>query len=66
MVKIDNRDINVSEINIYDLTGSKIETEISEIEKNVFELSLHNLSKGLYFVNVQTPEGNQTKQLIIQ
>lgn len=65
-VKIDNSDIIVSEISIYDLTGSKIETQILEIEKNVFELNFTNCSKGLYFVKVSTLEGTQTKQLIIQ
>lgn len=65
-VKIDNSDIIVSEISIYDLTGSKIETQILEIEKNVFELNFTNCSKGLYFVKVSTFEGIQTKQLIIE
>jgi hypothetical protein len=65
-VKIDNSHIIVSEISIYDLTGSKIETQIFEIEKNVFELNFTNCSKGLYFVKVSTLEGTQTKQLIIE
>jgi hypothetical protein len=66
IVQIDKRDIYVSEISIYDLTGNRIETQISEIEKNVFELNLSNFAKGMFFVKVATLEGIQIKQLVIQ
>lgn len=65
-INIDDYDGKVL-ILLADITGKKLlqlEKNISSISSQI-EFPIQNLSSGIYFVNVQTIDGNITKKLII-
>jgi hypothetical protein len=66
IVQIDNSAIVIGSIELYDLTGKKIEIFSNSLGNNTFNLDLKDCSKGMYFVKVSTLSGIQTKQLIIE
>jgi hypothetical protein len=51
-------------ITIYNLTGKQIFT--SNTKNDFLELSLIEKSKGVYFLNIQTEQGNKNTKLILQ
>jgi plastocyanin len=53
---------SINQVNIYSLTGEKIIA--AGLEKEKFDVS--SLSKGIYFVKIETDKGAVTKKLVIQ
>ena len=56
--------LNLSQINIYDLTGKLVLTQKTENESFI-NISIQELSSGLYFVNAEDKDGNNFKAKLI-
>ena len=64
LVTISNQEnIAVKQIKIYDLTGKLIDTQNFE-KKSEIQLTVDNLTQGIYMLHLQTNEGVAVKKLI--
>lgn len=58
---------NDAQINIYDITGKVILTkEVSKTDAQIIDVSLANVSKGMYLVEVKGGELNYKTKMIVQ
>ncbi|QHI35478.1 hypothetical protein IMCC3317_08240 [Kordia antarctica] len=57
---------HVKSISIYDLQGKLLKTIVQEVPVSQAEIDLNNLSKGIYFLKIQTDKGIQTEKIIKQ
>ena len=56
------------QLSIYNLTGRKVRTLIHEMKdagKHTIQLNGNNLSSGIYFYRLETPEKQITKKLVV-
>jgi hypothetical protein len=60
-----NNSTNYS-VEVIDMTGKVIYSIVNNGEVSTSELELNGISKGVYFVKVNTLQGTKMKQLVIQ
>ncbi|MGG7034908.1 MAG: T9SS type A sorting domain-containing protein [Flavobacterium sp.] len=55
-----NSDLNLKEVNVFSTTGQLIKTEKAN------QINMSTLSKGFYFIQVITEQGNATKKIFVE
>jgi len=64
IVKINRQNNEPLTMNIYDILGALVKTEI--LEQDQQKISINNLSNGLYLVEIKSKEWSEKQKLIIQ
>lgn len=64
---ITNKDKNTTQIELLSIEGKVIFSEMKALDKgvNYLKIPISHLSNGLYFLNIQSKKGNETKKIII-
>jgi hypothetical protein len=67
-VMINATSSNNAQVNIIDIKGAIVKSINNKLVSglNVMELSVADLPKGMYFVQVTSNEGTSTKKLVIE
>jgi len=61
---IDNGQLTITSVEIYDVMGKMQKSRKPEEQKGEWNLDISHLSKGLYFVEIQTKTGNVVRKVV--
>jgi PKD repeat protein len=60
-----DKEINISEIEVYDLLGKKVFLDTSPKREKFYKIYLNDLNNGIYFLYLKLPENTIKKKFII-
>ena len=56
----------INSINLFDISGSKLKCDKRLISVNAVAIDTKNLSKGIYFLEINTVNGNMNSKFIVR
>ena len=60
-VKINNADLNKTELVVYSIIGSKYQVEIEKTEEYQFKIDVRDLPPGYYLLSIKDPQSDFSK-----